>query len=438
MVQMSLLAAIHDYGSWQGTEIPLAKQIRAGIGKFYDARLKTLRRYLPNVGQDKDAEAVDSWYLYHPLLNLGRLAVAGDAGAKSLLLRSIDYAIRVAHHFRYAWPIQYKVTDFSVITATANDDRGQTDVGGLYAFLMLQCFQITDEKRFLDEARRAVDAAKGMRFNLNYQANLTAWGAAACMRLWRITGEADHLAQSYVYLASFFHNSEIWESQIKAARHYSNFLGVTCLQDAPYMAIYECFDSFTAFESYLRDGGPDLEPAARILVSEYCRYALSRAWFYYPDALPKGILASESRNGHIDPKLSFPLEDLYGDGQPAGQVGQEIYGAGAAFIFATRSHHFVAEAPFLLFCNQFLHTSERTADTAMTIQLNGGPNYPANLSIVRRPRRKLPEVRLTTIAGTDIERSRSADDRIDFTVPADGRFILQWADGPRRRPRKHS
>ncbi len=434
MVQMSLISAIHDYARWQGRPIALEAQLKKGLGKFYDAKLQTLRRYLPNVGKDKDADAVDSWYLYHPLLNLGRLALDGDAEAKALLLKSIDFAIKAARHFRYHWPIQYKIDDFSIITATANDDRGQTDVGGLYAYLMLQCFQLTDEKRFLNEARKAIDAAKGMRFNLNYQANLTAWGAAACMRLWRITDDPEYLAQSYVYLASFFHNSEIWESDIGAAKHYSIFLGVTCLQDAPYMAIYECFDSFAAFEHYLRDGGPDLDPAARILVSEYCKYALSRAWFYYPDALPRDILAEENRNGHIDPQLSFPLEDLYGDGQPAGQVGQEIYGAGAAFVFATRSHHRIADAPFRLFCNQFIHATDRPGERAMAIQLNGGPNFSADLSVVQSGRRRIPRIRLATIAGTEIEPSGRSARRVNYRIPADGRFVLQW-ESPRSRRR---
>ena len=77
-----------------------------------------------------------------------------------------------------------------MITDVAGDDgRGQTDVGGIYAWVMLQAFELTDDKRFLDEARAAIDAAIGLRFDLNYQANLTAWGAAACMRLWRITNE---------------------------------------------------------------------------------------------------------------------------------------------------------------------------------------------------------------------------------------------------------
>ncbi|RYY14651.1 MAG: hypothetical protein EON55_07990, partial [Alphaproteobacteria bacterium] len=327
MVQMSVIAALHDWGKWRGEAHPLEAQLKAGLRRFYDPQLRTIRRYLPNVGDDKNANAVDSWYMYHPLLNLGILALGEDEEARNLFLDSIDFAVRAARHFKYRWPIQYDITDFSVIDETAPaDGRGQTDVGGIYAWVMLQAFELTDDKMFLDEARAAIDAAMGLRFNVNYQANLTAWGAAACMRLWRITNDEVYREQSYVYLASFFHNSIIWDSRIGHAKHYETFLAVTCLQDAPYMAMYECFDTFVAFERFCNDSGPDLEPAARMLVSEYCKYALSRAWYYYPDALPADVIADEQResNGHVDGKLSFPLEDLYPDGQCAGQVGQEV------------------------------------------------------------------------------------------------------------------
>ncbi|MDB5715973.1 MAG: hypothetical protein JWO15_3370 [Sphingomonadales bacterium] len=427
MVQMSIVAAIHDFGIWQGKPHKLEAEFARGLNRFHDAKLKTMRRYLPNVGKDKDAHAVDSWYLYHPLLNLGRLALDGDKRCKRLFLGSLDLAIRAAHHFKYAWPIQFKVDDFSVIVEARNDDGlGQTDVGGLYAYVMLQAHELTDEPRYIDEARKAIDAVDGMRFELNYQANLTAWGAAACMRLWRITNEKHYLAQSYVYLASFFHNTEFWESELKAAKHYHNFLGVTCLHDAPYMAIYECFDSFTAFECYLKDSGPELEPAARMLVSEYCKYALHRAWFYYPDALPADILATEIRNGHIDRKLSFPMEDLYADGQPPGQVGQEIYGSGAAMVFASSSFHNVSDAPFRLFCDHFLLASERTSDRSLSFQLGGGDSCEAGLSVIRLPRQKLPKLRVETADGDQVRPHMKSADRIDFRVPANGRLMLHW------------
>jgi hypothetical protein len=428
MVQMSVLAAVFDWGRWQGAPHPLEAELRSGLRRFYDPKLKALRRYLPNVGDDKDADAVDSWYLYHPMLNLGRMALAGDKASAKLFTECIDFSIKAAHHFKYKWPIQYKVTDFSVITATANDGRGQTDVGGLYAYVMLQAHELTGQLRFLDEAKAAIGAAIDLRFNLNYQANLTAWGAAACMRLYRITNQVKFAEQSYVYLASFFHNCEIWESDLKHASHYRNFLGATCLQDAPYMAIYECFDAYTAFEVYLDQSGPDLDPAVRMLVAEYCKYALDRAWYYYPDALPAEILAAKSRNGHIDPKLSFPLEDLYPDGQCPGQVGQEIYGAGAALVFATRSIHFVEGAPFRFFCDHFIRGSERTGDHALSIVLDGGETGVAHLSFIREKRRKLPKLKLVTTHG-DILRGRAAEGgRIDYHAPANGRLIISWTE----------
>jgi hypothetical protein len=429
MVQMSVVTALHDWGKWLGKPLPLEAEFKAGLKRFYDKELGTFRRYLPNVGEDKEADAVDSWYLYHPLLNLGTLALDGDDDARGMFLDAIDYAVRVARHFGYRWPIQYNVTDFSILEQTAPaDGRGQTDVGGIYAWVMLQAFELTDDKTFLDEARAAIDAAMGLRFNVNYQANLTAWGAAACMRLWRITNDEIYREQSYVYLASFFHNSVIWDSQIGFAKYYETFLAVTCLQDAPYMAMYECFDTFIAFERYFNESGPDLEPAARMLVAEYCKYALSRAWYYYPDALPEEVISDKQRetNGYVNRTLSFPLEDLYPDGQPAGQVGQEVYAAGAAFIFASRAFHRFEGAPFQLYCDHFLRASERTGDRALTITLDGGETCTANVRLVRQTRSKMPKCTVTTAVGDALRPYAVSNDRIDYRVPAAGRLVLTW------------
>ncbi len=429
MVQMSVAAAIHDWGKWCGEPHPLEAELMAGMRKFYDPKLGLVRRYLPNVGDDKDADAVDSWYLYHPLLNLGNLALDGDAEARRLFFDSLEFGIKAAHHFDYAWPIQYKVTNFAVIEATAPaDDKGQTDVGGIYAWVMLQAYELTNDDRYLKEARAALDAAIGMRFSLNYQANLTAWGAAACMRLWRVTNEEAYRAQGYVYLASFFHNSQIWKSEIGFAKHYSNFMAVTCLQDAPYMAMYECFESFAAFERFLGESGADLDPAVRMLVSQYCKYVLDRAWYYYPDALPTEAISDEQRetNGYVDRALSFPLEDLYPDGQPAGQVGQEIYGAGAAFILATRCFHDVEDAPFRLYCDHFVRSREQTAERTLRLTLDGGEGCTAQLSLVRKRRRKLPAAKVVTAGGDVLRPHAVSDDRTDFYVPANGAFILSW------------
>ncbi|MGF7156000.1 hypothetical protein [Novosphingobium gossypii] len=430
MVQLSIASALNDWGRWRGEKPALLDEIMAGIDKFYDEGLGTLRRYLPNVGKDKDADAVDSWYLYHPLLNLSNLALDGDEKARELFLESIDFGIKAAHHFDYKWPIMYKVTDFSVITDIAEaDNRGQTDVGGIYAWVMLQAFELTHDDRFLAEAEKAISAAEGMRFDLNYQANLTAWGAAACIRLWRITNRKQHLNQSYVYLASFFHNSQIWKSDIGLSRHWTNFMGVTCLQDAPYMAAYECFDSYAAFERYLDYGGPDLISGARLLVNEFCRHALDRAWFYYVDALPKEGVATEIRNGHIDPGLNFPLEDLYPDGQKAGQVGQEIYGAGAAMVYATRALHRIDDAPFLLFCDSFVRAIHRLDKRTLNLRIDGHETTRVRLALLpttAKGKGLAPRLWTSEQQALDLEWTGS---HYETWAPANVAMVLVWEEG---------
>jgi hypothetical protein len=340
MTQAAVAAAIAEFEAIKGKQDRACEYV-AGLDKFYDPSLKTLRRYLPDVGKDKDRREVDSWYLYHPLMNLARLANHGHDKAKRLFLDCLPYAIEAARHFEYKWPILFDVVDKTVIKAARDhEDHGQTDVGGLYAFVMLLAAGLTGDETYVEEARRAIRTAQGLRFELVYQTNLTAWGALACMKLAAIDRSDFFRAQADIYIAGFLHNVEMWESKIDNAKHYKNFLGATCLHDACYMAAFECFDSFAAFEELLRTHGDALTEDVRLLLTDYCRYALDRAWFFYPDALPPEVLSEKVRNGRVDRTLSFPLEDLYGDGRPAGQVGQEIYGCGGAFIFASRARRF--------------------------------------------------------------------------------------------------
>src|SRR5690606_22506586 len=102
--------------------------------RFYDPEVGALRRYLPSVSEEKDYNAVDSWYLYHPMMHLARLSKLGDDGARTLLLKIAGYGVRAARHFDYAWPVFYDIRDLSVIRQREDDDRpGETDTGGLYA-----------------------------------------------------------------------------------------------------------------------------------------------------------------------------------------------------------------------------------------------------------------------------------------------------------------
>ena len=340
LTQMAVLAAARRYQAATGEGQDLADRLQAGIHRFFDPRLQTFRRYLDAATGDKDIYSVDSWYLYHPLTNLARLAglqgkPGGDEEARGLLFASLDFAIGVARHFGYLWPILFDMRDLSVTKpARSPEGRGQTDVGGLYAYLMLQTFELTGEDRYVGEAKAAFRAMEGMRFNTAYQTNLTAWGAVAALKLWRLSGDDGFLMRSHVFVANLLHNVELWNSRLGHAGAYANFFGLTCLHDGPYMAAFELYETYDAMGEYLALGGGDLPEPTRMLLDEFRHRARDLAWYFYPDALPEAALAQQVKNGRIDRGLAVPLEDLYGDGQPAGQVGQEIYGAGMALLLA--------------------------------------------------------------------------------------------------------
>jgi hypothetical protein len=340
MVQIALVSALREYAPSSPRASELASQLFKGMHRFYDPGVGTLRRYLPNVGEEKDYDAVDSWYIYHPMMNLARLALGGDQGASDLLMRSVEYGIRAAHHFEYRWPVLYKIQDFSVMQQQLDAGRsGQTDTGGLYAYLMLLIHELTGEDRYRQEADAALRAAPA-GLDVMYQANLTAWGAAACARLWRLSEDRAWLTRSYDWLAGLFHYCRFSTSWLGSAVHFPTFFSNPCMYNSAYMAPLEDFECVMAFSEYLGVCGQEAEPAVSVLVREYCRYAIDRSWFYYPDQLPAEIVTDKHEAGIIRLDLSFPLEDLYPDGQKAGQVGQEIYGAGLAFVFAARPFNF--------------------------------------------------------------------------------------------------
>jgi hypothetical protein len=434
MVQMTVLASLREHEAATRKALPFADRLEAGIGRFFDKKLGCMRRYLPNVGNDKDANAVDSWYLYHPLMNLARLAQMGDDKCRRLFLDSIDYAIRAAAHFKYKWPIQFDVRDFSVITASRSPSSlGQTDVGGLYAYVMLQAFDLTGQASFVKEAKASLRALRGVRFELVYQTNLTAWGAVASARLWREEKDPAWLAQAHAFTAGFLHNCELWDSQIGNARHYTNFFGATCLHDAPYMSAYECFESFAAIDELLASGNDDLPAPLRFLLLEYRRYTLDRAWYFYPDALPADAIAKDNiRNGHIDRRLSFPLEDVYGDGQPAGQVGQEIYGCGGAFVFTARSIWRRRGVPFQIF-TEYPAAIERRDDGSVAIHLKVLPDMEGRVIVSTRrggaPLRIAAYRELDGATAPAVKRTASSR---EYAADASSRLILSWRAARRK------
>ncbi len=136
---------------------------------------------------------------------------------------------------------------------------------------------------------------------------------------------------------------------------------------------------------------------------------LNRAWYYYPSELPEEAIATEQRQGRIDRGLSMPLEDLYIDGQPMGQVGQEVYGCGLAFILTTRAFIPLHESKALLYCDYPIldaNLDERRA----SVVIGGHPSGTCMLEVVGGDDDLKATVTSAPADGSPPERVRSVND----------------------------
>ena len=437
MVQLTALLPMLEYEEWTGEQTPLSEELLGGLHNFYDEDAGVLGRWmvseknkLDGSEPQKNPEAMDSWYLYHSLLNISRLALHGDKIAQKLFLDSMDYAIKVAHHFDYHWPVFYNMYTLEVqVPETKEGAGGETDVPGVYAHVMLQAYQLTKEERYLEEAKKAARTLKGLGFNLFYQANITLFGAGALLRLWKETGDEYFLQQSFVNLANAFNQMWLWECDYGYAEHYRTFSALFPLRDAPYTAVYEELEGFAAFHDYFIHYSGEMPEWMRVLIPEFLRNMLYKASFYYPPNLPKEVLTEEPKTGELDPKLWIPVEDIYDGWELAGQVGQEVYGAGLPFGLIPRHYWRVPEGNFMVYVDYPIKSFSTVHEGQAMFRVLGDPRHYCRLRIMPNGRGKLPQLKVTTERGeyTETLRARETPEgHLEYDLYGDRTVIVQW------------
>ena len=448
MVQLTLTVNTYEYDRWRNASSALAQSLRANAPLFFDEEVGSVVRWLPGADfgasqgeENMNHEAMDSWYLHHPLFNLCRLAREGDDEAKELVRRSLPYVIRVARRFNYRWPIFFNLRTLDVIRAEAAPGRGgETDVGGIYALVMLHAHEMFGDQEYLDEAERGAQSLQGLGFDLGYQLNTTGFAAEAAMRLWKKTRNRAYLAISEICMANIFDNMWLWRCEYGRAHDYRLFFGLFPLRDAPYIAPYEELEAQGKFHDYLPLGGEDVRPSLRLLLAEWQKYALDRGWFYYPDALPRGVLAEKSRNGRIEPGVSVPLEDLQDGRSASGSVGQEIYGAGMPFVFTSRHYARVEDAASMLYCNYPMYDFNATRRGKQVVarwRAGGDPRCGCELRVIpREADAPLTAVSATTTAGeveVPLEGRVTPEGHAAFSLRGGQTAEVRWHD-PRNAP----
>jgi hypothetical protein len=436
MVQLAVLLPLLDYVEWSGSDLAVMKKIKEGLPAFYEEKYGTVMRWHPKAADNMEGEeeqkqplVMDAWYLHHPLLNLSRLALKGDQTAKKLFLDSLDFSIRVAHHFDYNWPVFYKVDTLEVVKAETKPGKGgEKDVPGLYAHVMLQAWELTGENRYLAEAEKAAQKLQGLGFELFYQANNTAFSAGALLRLFKITKNERYKELSYLCLANVFKNVRLWDCNYGYGKSFPSFFALFPLSDAPYTAVYEEQEVFCAFHDYLKHAeGEQIEPSVRLLTAEYIRFLVERSVYYYPTMLPKEMLSEEAKTGEVDPNLWIALEDLHDGWEKSGEVGQEVYGAGNAFGILPRHYMQVKEAGLMIYTDYPTYGFAPKKHQPVSFSMAGDGRLSCRLMVVKMGKDKLPDltVRVKGVA-EPLKGEKVAGGHLEFQVRGDSEVHINW------------
>lgn len=444
MVQAALLVPLLEYQDEVGKEIGLVRRLVETLPHFFDGEQGCVVRWLPGCkfkddpSEEESMGKMDSWYLFHTLMNLGRLAAMGRH--PELFTRSLAYAVRTAHHFGYDWPVFFNMKTLEVYKGeTERGAGGEQDVPGLYVHVMMQAWKLTHDRTYLQEAETAAMKLRGLGFGMLYQTNNTMFAAVGLAWLWKETGNTHYRDLSFVAIGSILSHLWMWED-VAVGRSWRTFMGLPPLHDAPYIAAYEEGEIYAGSKAYLLALGNDAPPALAALLVEYGKHLLDRARFYFPDELPPGTVCDSPKEGLMRADLAIPVEDLYSSGDQPGQVGQEVYGAALAFILATKSCHRWHGVPFRIWSNGLIFDSGFSGGDGPTgtlfFRMAGSSECEYVVRIMtgskdmKKLRLKIRRTRMDKV--TTVRPLRSGDEKSRrFNLKGNDRVTIEWSTAVR-------
>jgi hypothetical protein len=226
----------------------------------------------------------------------------------------------------------------------------------------------------------------------------------------------------------------LWECNYGYAKDYKTFFALFPLKDAPYTAIYEELEGFAALHDYLAHYDGDAPEYIKILASEFIRNLLYKGSFYYPPNLPEEVLTAEPKTGEIDPKLWIPLEDIHDGWEKAGQVGQEVYGAGMPFGIVPRNYWRVPNEDFMIYIEYPIQDFSAEEKGKATFHVIGDPRLSCRMRIIPNGRKLLPEFEVQTQLQGHRERLKgreTEEGHIEYEVFGDHMVTVTWSTSRR-------
>jgi hypothetical protein len=147
-------------------------------------------------------------------------------------------------------------------------------------------------------------------------------------------------------------------------------------------------------------------------------------------------MTEEPKTGELDPRLWIPLEDVYDGWEKAGQVGQEVYGAGMPFGIVTRQYWRVPGENFMVYVDYPIASFSTAHEGQAMFRVLGDHRLSCRLRIMPTGRAELPEFEVTTEREEKIETlagRKTPEGHMEYDLFGDRSVIIQWQAGQRKR-----
>jgi hypothetical protein len=147
-------------------------------------------------------------------------------------------------------------------------------------------------------------------------------------------------------------------------------------------------------------------------------------------------MTEEPKTGELDPKLWIPLEDIYDGWEQAGQVGQEVYGAGMPFGMIPRHYWKIPNEKFMIYVEYPIADFSSIEKGEALFRVLGDQRLFCRLRIMPTGRAEHPTFKVTTERGEETETLRgrtTPEDHIEYELFGDRTVIVQWNVSERKR-----
>ncbi|HIE09875.1 MAG TPA: hypothetical protein EYP65_08515, partial [Armatimonadetes bacterium] len=237
ITQVDIARGLWRFYNRYGEGSELVKRLGDLIRRFFHPRFGSFHNNLAT------SRRIDSWYFMSQLANLARLYSEGFPIDKSMLLSSLQRAIRFGRAVNYQFPVFADPLTLKPIFGF------EPDVAGCYVWLMMEAYRLFGDRKYLEEALRAASVIPNFGFSLAYELHMTAASCAGLLRLYKATGERRWAEAALVPLANLVANLWLWESDFGPAALYPTTFGLSAMPGIGYTAMKESWEAW----DYMRE-----------------------------------------------------------------------------------------------------------------------------------------------------------------------------------------